>query len=78
MNAPAPDAHETPIADAVEAAECEAQKRLWLRAITPILQLRSHEPDPSDRVQFAFDLMHVAACERVARILDSDRPGAAP
>lgn len=49
-----------------------AQKRLWLKAITPLLQLRSHEPDPSGRVQLAFDLLHVAACERAARILRSD------
>ncbi len=50
----------------------EAQSRLWIRAITPILQLRKHDSDPSDRVQYAFDLMYVAACERVARILRSD------
>ena len=42
----------------------ESQKRLWLRAIIPLLQLRSHDSDPSGRVQLAFDLMHIAACER--------------
>ena len=50
----------------------EAQSRLWIRALTPLLQLRKHDSDPSDRVQYAFDLMYVAACERVARILRSD------
>jgi hypothetical protein len=50
----------------------DMQNRLWLRAITPLLQLRSHDSDPSGRVQLAFDLMHIAACERVSRILHSD------
>ncbi len=50
----------------------EAQNRLWLRAIIPLLQLRSHDPDPSGRVQLAFDLMHIAACERASRLLRSD------
>ncbi len=54
------------------ALEQEAQKRLWLRAIIPLLQLRSHDPDPSGRVQLAFDLMHIAACERASRLLRSD------
>jgi hypothetical protein len=54
--------------------DIETQKRLWLRAIIPLLQARSHDADPSGRVQFAFDLMHIAACERVGRILRSDRP----
>ena len=49
--------------------------RLWIRALTPLLQLRSHETDPSSRVQFAFDQMYVAACERIARILRSDLTG---
>lgn len=52
----------------------EVQKRLWLRTIIPLLQLRSHDTDPSGRVQLAFDLMHIAACERVARILRNDTP----
>ena len=50
----------------------ESQKRLWLRAIIPLLQLRSHDSDPSGRVQLAFDLMHIAACERASRLLRSD------
>jgi hypothetical protein len=52
----------------------ETQRRLWVRAIIPLLQLRSHDSDPSGRVQLAFDLMHIAACERVSRILQSDLP----
>ncbi len=52
----------------------ESQKRLWVRVIIPLLQLRSHDPDPSGRVQLAFDLMHIAACERASRLLQSDLP----
>jgi hypothetical protein len=52
----------------------ESQKRLWLRAIIPLLQLRSHDSDPSGRVQLAFDLMHIAACERASRLLRNDLP----
>jgi hypothetical protein len=50
----------------------DVQNRLWLKAIVPLLQLRSHETDPSGRVQLAFDLMYIAACERIARLLRSD------
>ncbi len=52
----------------------EVEKRLWLRAITPLLQLRARDSDPSGRVQLALDFMYIAACERVARILSSDLP----
>lgn len=61
-----------PEQDAIDAAAGNAQARLWVRALIPLLQLRSHDPDPSGRVQFAFDQMYVAACERVARILRAD------
>ena len=54
--------------------DIETQKRLWFRAIIPLLQLRSRESDPSGRVQLALDLMHIAACERVRRLLQSDLP----
>jgi hypothetical protein len=54
--------------------DLETQKRLWLRSIIPLLQLRSNETDSSGRVQLALDLMHVAACERVRRLLRSDLP----
>ncbi|MGO9924154.1 MAG: hypothetical protein ACLQIB_56865 [Isosphaeraceae bacterium] len=52
--------------------DLESQQRLWLKAILPLLQLRSPDADPSDRVQFAFDRMTIAACERAARILRGD------
>lgn len=55
--------------------EDDAQQRLWLRAVIPLLQLRSGEPDPSNRVQFALDRMYISACERVVRILRSDVDG---
>jgi hypothetical protein len=61
--------------DLIQAAlDDESQKRLWLRTIIPLLQLRSHDSDPSGRVQLAFDLMHIAACERASRLLGSDLP----
>lgn len=50
----------------------ESQRRLWIKAVTPLLQLRSRDTDPSVRVQLALDLMHIAACERLARLLRSD------
>ncbi|WP_165253083.1 hypothetical protein [Paludisphaera soli] len=52
----------------------EAADRLWIRAIAPLLQPSSPEPDPNPRVQFALDRMRIAACERIARILASDLP----
>ncbi len=58
----------------IEAIESEAQQRLWLRAILPILAARSRDSDPSAHVQLALDLMHIAACERVCRIMRSDLP----
>lgn len=50
----------------------ETRNRLWLRSILPILQTPPADPDPNPRVQFAFDRMRIAACERAARILASD------
>ena len=77
-----PDEDADPTADDLVdvAIDHEAQQRLWLRAIIPLLQLRSHDSDPSGRVQFAYDLMHIAACERVARLMRTDLPfdGPAP
>jgi hypothetical protein len=72
----AQDEVEEPSTDevALEYLDPEVQSRLWLKAVVPLLQLRSHETDPSGRVQFAFDLMYIAACERIARILRSDLP----
>src|SRR5262245_33452507 len=52
--------------------EIDIQQRLWLKAILPLIQLRSGEVDPNGRVQFAFDRMCIAACERISRILRSD------
>ncbi len=57
---------------AVDDAADEGRQRLWIRCLTPLLNLRVRESDPSDRVQFALDQMQIAACERVGRILRSD------
>ncbi len=56
----------------IDAAADDAQRRLWLRAITALLQIRSIEPDPADRVQRALDRLWIAAADRAARILRSD------
>ncbi len=69
------DDHSPTDADLVaDLIDLETQKRLWLRALIPLLQLRSHDSDPSGRVQLAFDLMHIAACERIRSLLRSDVP----
>ena len=67
---------DAPIDDSLvaELIDLETQKRLWVRALVPLLQLRSQESDPSGRVQLAQDMMHIAACERIGRILRSDLP----
>jgi hypothetical protein len=57
---------------AIDDAADEGQHRLWVRALVPLLQLRTQETDPSPRVQLALDRMIVAACERVGRICRSD------
>lgn len=70
---PTAAAGDAPIDEVIAQAEArERDARQWLRVITPLIQLRSHDADPSDRVQLAFDLLHIAACERAARILRSD------
>ena len=64
---------ETAVAsDLDEFCAAEGQCRLWIRTIVPLLQLRSHESDPSPRVQYASDQMCIAAYERITRILRSD------
>jgi hypothetical protein len=74
------ESEDTSTVDAVqECLDADLQLRLWLKAVVPLLQLRTQETDTgiipglcSGRVQFAFDRMYVAACERIARILRSD------
>lgn len=65
-----------PIESAAELLADDSQRRLWLRAIVSLIQLRTRESDPSHRVQYALDQMQIAACERAARILRSDLPPA--
>jgi hypothetical protein len=74
------ESEDTSALDAVqECLDADLQHRLWLKAVVPLLQLRTQETETgvvpgacSGRVQFAFDRMYVAACERIARILRSD------
>jgi hypothetical protein len=51
-----------------------AQWRLTVRAILPHLQARSHDTDPSARVQLASDKAAIAAYEAVARLMDQVAP----
>jgi len=61
--------------DMIDAAlDYEAQQRLWLRAIGELIAKRPKIGDPSDRVQFALDMIFIAACERGVRILNNDVP----
>jgi hypothetical protein len=52
----------------------EAQGRLWIKAVAPILQLRPHDATQNVRLQYALDRLQIAACERLIRILSSDLP----
>jgi hypothetical protein len=56
--------------------DVESQKRLWLRAIIPLLQLMPPDDgvdgDPDNRVARSSRLMRAAAYDRVRRILQSD------
>lgn len=71
-----PHPPEPPLDDDPDAPpfEIDVQQRLWLKAVIPLLQLRSSEADPSGRVQYAFDRMYISACERIVRILRGDLP----
>jgi hypothetical protein len=69
--------------EAVQAALAyEGQRRLWLKALLPLLAACTKESDPSDyahsgpsdRVQFALDRVAIAVCERIVRIASSDLP----
>jgi hypothetical protein len=60
--------------DVTELFELEAQKRLWVRTISAYLQTRTHESDPSGRVQLACDLAQIAACEAMARLMNQVCP----
>ena len=74
--APAGDDTEAPAADdlVAEVIDLETQRRLWIRSLIPLLQLRSHDSDPSGRVQLAFDLMHISVCDRIRQLLHADVP----
>ena len=64
-------------ADAAIEAEAKAlanraEVREWILALSKIANDRSTTLDRSARVQFAYDMMHIAVCERATRLLNSD------
>lgn len=56
----------------------DLNQRAWVRTLVGFMQTRCHGTDPSARVQLAFDLTYIAACERLRRILESDLPEIEP
>jgi hypothetical protein len=77
MNAPFDeDVNEEAIAAQVEGIvielDAEAERRLWIETLVPVVGLWRSGSHPSGRVQLALDLMHIAACERLARLCNSD------
>jgi hypothetical protein len=75
MDAPG-DVDEAAIADQVEAIvvelDAEAERRLWIETLVPVVGLWRPGSHPSGRVQLALDRMHIAACERLTRLCNSD------
>jgi hypothetical protein len=57
------------VEELAQAIDLEENARKMVRAV---LAIRSHDSDPSDRVQLAFDAAMIAACERIGRIMRSD------
>ncbi len=77
---PAPEPEPAPVeptADDVMAScvEVEAERRRWLRAITPLIEAYGSEPERDPVVQAALDSLVVAAVARLKRILRSDLGG---
>jgi len=56
----------------IDAAADDAQARLWLRTLVPLLQIRATEADQNPGVQKALDRMYRAAADRATRILRAD------
>ena len=63
------------VEDQASRAEIEAEllsdgmeARRTIKILTAVIQTRSHDSDPSGRVQLAFDLMQIAAAETISRI----------
>lgn len=66
---------EPTVDDMVEAVlDGEAQQRLWLRTIIPLLKEAGRASD-NHGVQVAYNLTLLAACDRVTRLLRSDLTG---
>jgi len=65
-----PAAPEPTLDDAIAAAEAASgDARRWVRAIVPIIETYSREPERSEAVQGALDALVVTACARLKRLL---------
>jgi hypothetical protein len=77
IDAPDPLDTENELAPA-DAADQKVQdlddQRAWLHVALEVIAARHQEPDRSDRVGLALDLLMIAAAERARRILRSDLP----
>jgi len=58
--------------DPVDEAAFEAQQRLWIRALAPIVSLAAQHEWADPRVRYAVDMAAVAAAERIVRICGGD------
>jgi hypothetical protein len=52
--------------------DAEAERRLWIETLVPVVGLWRSASHPSGRVQLALDMMAIAACERIKRLCNSD------
>ncbi len=81
---PPPDPTDEPdgtdeVEELAEAYDFEENNREWLLAIAPIVTAGySTEPNVDRRVQYALDMLVIAAAERATRILRSDLPPVEP
>lgn len=80
MPKPEEDAEDTRTAEEIAAENAAAYvdfdmaNRLWLKVLIDVIRTRTLAEEPDPRVQKSYDDMHMAVCERVQRIVESDLP----
>jgi hypothetical protein len=58
--------------DPVEEAAFEAQQRLWVRTLLPIVNAPAQYDHDEPRVRYAVEMAAIAAAERIGRICRGD------